>query len=332
MTKDNIITRITSCNTDTLCGNPPLCKALEVGLGSGLGGIFFHILCPLHLYISKHMRCRRQKVIFEMMPTYHSFFFYLYILWLKQRYRTIIFGPQVIQCYAATGLPTFSFGVVACRRVMSLRSVNMCLPCFRHWIQYIHIIMDTLRVWMKLLSRSSISSSVTWLYLRSKEIERVWVGWVIDCFHPFCPSIYPSVDETFSAEALYTFYNICLMHLCSHHVRLSVLWQNRVPSVSSTIIASSTSFIHFINQYVKVHIRIFAWTIDFYTSILHRPVLGICAQFYEKYLGLGRTLSKFNRGYPAKRALSAISAFWQDTLEMYRYHPDGNARPVWCDM
>ena len=46
MTKDNIITRITSCNTDTLCGNPPLCKALEVGLGSGLGGIFFHILCP----------------------------------------------------------------------------------------------------------------------------------------------------------------------------------------------------------------------------------------------------------------------------------------------
>ena len=76
---------------------------------------------------------------------------------------------------------------------------------------------------------------------------RGWVGWVG----------YRLLSSFLSVHLYICGPNLCLIHLCSHHARLSVLGKNRVSSVSSTIVASSASFTHFINQDVKVPLRIF---------------------------------------------------------------------------
>ena len=158
MTNDNIITWITSCNADTWCWAALFCTYYVYRTST------FQNICVAEGGIC----CIRND---GNIPG----FLYSYILFLKQHYRTIIFGPQDDRCYAATGLPTFSFGVVvACRRLISLRPVDMRLPCFRQWLQNV-LIMDTLRVWL-MLSRSSIRFSVTWLYHRPNEVERAWVG------------------------------------------------------------------------------------------------------------------------------------------------------------
>ena len=148
---------------------------LPAMLTLGVGRHFFaHIMSTAPLHFKTYALQRAASVAFEMMATYQVFL-YSYILFLKQHYRTIIFGPQDDRCYAATGLPTFSFGVVvAWRRLISLRPVDMRLPCFRQWLHNV-LIMDTLHVWLK-LSRSSIRSSVTWLYHRPNKVERAWVG------------------------------------------------------------------------------------------------------------------------------------------------------------